>query len=174
MKTVVAPVRNFSARPQGAVISSIVIHDTATLSVESVVATFDDPDSRASAHATVDRGGTVYLHVNEAAKAWHAGRSSLWGVEDLNAISLGYELVDASEDPYPAVQIEALVELVADACVRYRAILLNRIVGHEHIATPYGRKTDPGPDFPWRSFLLRVGHHVYQRTMVPRWWERWA
>lgn len=94
--------------------------------------------------------------VPEAEQAWHAGTSVLHGIPNLNAWSIGLELVDKDDgESYPAAQMAAVAELTADICNRY-AIPLNRIIGHADIATPRGRKVDPGGDFAWDAFLLDV------------------
>ncbi len=155
------PVRNRSPRPAGAGVDAIVLHDTGSLNVEGTFAHFDDPTTEASAHLVIDRDGAVWQTVPYELKAWHAGRSSLWGRADLNLTSVGVELVDVAGDPYPDQQLGALLAVTVDLCERFPAIALNRIVGHEHVAP--GRKVDPGTDFPWRPYLIAVGHHLAAR-----------
>ncbi len=169
------PVRNHSARtPPGVAIDAIVIHDTATLDVASVLSTFDNPAEQRSSHYLLDRDGTTYRLVDPARKAWHAGTSSLWGHDDVNEFSLGIELIDVDRpapgafsigpgDTYTDAQLTALLALTVHLVVTYPAITLNRIVGHEHIAVPRGRKVDPGPDFPWREYLDAVGWQLLRR-----------
>lgn len=171
------PVRNHSARqPTGVAIDAIVLHDTATLSVPSVLATFDAVAEQRSSHYLLDRDGTTYRLVEPARKAWHAGVSSLWGRDNVNDSSLGIELVDVDRpapgaatigagETYTDAQLTALLALTVDLVVTYPAISLNRIVGHEHIAVPRGRKVDPGPDFPWREYLDAVGWHLTRRRI---------
>src|SRR5882724_11239890 len=77
------PVRNWSERrPPGVAIDCLVIHDTETLSVPSVLETFDNPREQRSAHYLIDRDGTTYRMVADDKKAWHAGRSHLAGRDD--------------------------------------------------------------------------------------------
>ena len=138
----------------------IIIHDTGGKTAESALSWFDKSESQVSSHYVTGADGVIYQCVNEEAAAWHSGRSVLYGEENVNKISIGIELVDADDkSEYPDAQIESLVELVTDICVR-RRIPLNRIVGHQHIAVPPGRKIDPGVDFPWWEFLLAVGSNV--------------
>jgi AmpD protein len=95
----------------------------------------------------------VWQLVPDTEKAWHAGESVLHGEKDCNEFSIGIEIEDMTNDPYPEPQLEAAALLVSRLCRGYK-ISLNRVVGHQHIAP--GRKVDPGPDFPWRDFLIRV------------------
>ena len=140
------PVKNQSARPPGAIVDAIIIHDTGSLNAAGTFSWFDHAASQASAHYLIDRDGSAYRLVPDARKAWHAGSSSLWGRADLNLTSIGIELVDVSADPYPMAQMGSLIALTVELCIRHKAIALNRIVGHDHIAP--GRKVDPGADFP--------------------------
>lgn len=146
-----------SPRPIGirGKISAIVLHDTGSKTAISTLTWFQDPTSQVSSHYLIDRDGAVFRCVPDAEKAWHAGWSELWGVQDVNTYSIGIELVDITNDPYPEVQLAAAVDLCAALCQEY-GIWLNRIIGHEHVALPHGRKTDPGPDFPWDRFLREV------------------
>lgn len=62
----------------------------------------------------------------------------------------GHEVM-AFWEPYPAAQIDGLKRLIAELDGRG---IPPRLVGHEEIHMPYGsgRKTDPGPLFPWHEF----------------------
>ena len=143
----------------GKTITAIVLHDTAGESAESALRWFEDPRSRVSAHLVIDRDGTITQCVPFDRRAWHAGAGVLHGEGDVNGYSIGIELVDRSDDPYPEAQLARLAEVTAELVRTYR-IPLNRIVGHQHIAMPAGRKVDPGRDFPWYDFLLSVGRLV--------------
>jgi N-acetylmuramoyl-L-alanine amidase len=149
---------NHSARPIGTVVDCIVIHDTGSHTAASTLNWFSRPESGVSAHVVIDRDGTVYRCVPDTRKAWHAGKSVLHGRENVNNFSLGVELVDVDPGPaYTALQLDAAVRWCADKVARFN-IPLNRIVGHDAVSP--GRKVDPGPDFGWRSFLLRVASAV--------------
>ena len=142
------------SRKSGSVISAIIIHDTGGKTAESALSWFERPGSGVSSHYVIGKDGVVFRCVPEDRAAWHAGVSSLFGKEQVNEFSIGLEIVDDNDaDRYPDAQLTAVVELTADLCKRY-GIPLNRVVGHQHIAP--GRKVDPGPDFPWEVFLLKV------------------
>ena len=164
MDIVVAPAhqKNFNTRPPGARVSALVYHDTGGTAA-SAVAWFQDPTSGVSAHYVVAADGRVYSCVAEDRRAWHAGGSALHGVADLNSWSVGVELEDRDDRAdYPKPQMDALLALAADLCARYR-VPLNRVVGHEHVALPRGRKVDPGPDFPWYWHLCELGRRLAAR-----------
>lgn len=146
-----SPHRSRRPRP----ISAIVIHDTGATTAASTLAWFASPQSHVSAHVVIGTDGTIYRVVPDTDAAWHAGKSSLHGVENVNAFSLGVELVnDGAGNGYPEAQLAACAAWCAAKCEEYK-IPLNRIVGHDQIARPVGRKRDPFT-YPWREFLLRV------------------
>ena len=98
---------------------------------------------------------TIYRLVDEDRRAWHAGQSFWRGDTQLNASSIGIEIVNLGDDAapglnfadYPTPQIDAVIALVRDIAARHE-IAPHRILGHSDIAPQ--RKTDPGPKFPWR------------------------
>jgi len=112
-----------------------------------------------SAHylLTDDNPPVAYRLVDENRRAWHAGASQWGAATQLNASSIGIEIVHPASQclpdgsvlqaPYPPQQIEALVQLVKAIVARHQ-IRPERILGHSDIAPQ--RKTDPGPAFPWR------------------------
>lgn len=108
-----------------------------------------------SSHYLVDRRPpTIYRLVDEDRRAWHAGVSSWQGYTNINASSIGIEIVNDGFDAstgtwqeYPEAQVQAVLALVRDI-VRRHQIRPDRIVGHSDIAPQ--RKVDPGPLFPWK------------------------
>jgi N-acetylmuramoyl-L-alanine amidase len=103
-----------------------------------------------SAHYTIDRDGTVYAHVPETERAWHAGVSCWAGERNVNARSIGIELVNPGHEfgylPFADDQIGALIEL-AHGILKSHPIPQRRVVGHSDVAP--ARKKDPGEYFPW-------------------------
>ena len=69
-------------------------------------------------------------HVADNNKAWHAGRSKLYGRSNVNAFSIGIELVNKNDgqDPYPIEQLESLAWLVNSLANKYK-ISAKRVVG---------------------------------------------
>jgi N-acetylmuramoyl-L-alanine amidase len=112
---------------------------------------------RVSSHYLVNSDPpTIYRLVDESRRAWHAGLSSWQGQTQLNAASIGIEIVHPGyrDTPsgrewydYPPAQIDAVVRLVKMIVAEHK-IRPDRIVGHSDIAPQ--RKVDPGPKFPWK------------------------
>src|SRR5262245_37372963 len=98
------PSPNYDARPRDVNIDTIVLHATVLNSLDEVIERFADPESRVSAHYTIDRDGTTIRHVAEQERAWHAGQSRMKdGRECVNDFSIGIELVNRNDglDPFP-------------------------------------------------------------------------
>lgn len=94
----------------------VVIHATEQGSVGESLATLrsSNPGGPVSAHYLVGRAGEIYQLVGEDLRAWHAG-GGRWGtITDLNSASIGIELDNDGQVPFPAVQIDALLRLLAD------------------------------------------------------------
>ena len=99
--------------------------------------------------------------VTEARRAWHAGASFWHGVRDINATSIGIEIVNPGHElgyrPFPERQIDAVIALLSDVRSRW-TVPDSRILGHSDVAP--ARKIDPGELFPWRR-LAREGHGLW-------------
>ena len=148
MTIVDTPSPNFDARSLP--ISMIVLHYTGMQDAESAIARLRAPEAKVSCHYLVAEDGTVLRMVDEAERAWHAGRSHWRSIEDVNSASIGIEIVNPGHDwgyrPFPDEQIAAVMELVADIQKRH-GITRGNIVGHSDIAP--ARQRDPGELFPW-------------------------
>lgn len=133
----------------------VVIHATESANLQSPLAWLCDPKSKVSAHYLIDKSGMVYQLVHEEDVAWHAGVSYWMGKPNVNAFSVGIELVNRNDglDPYPEPQLATCAQLVKAMCSDY-AISPMDVVGHADIAP--GRKTDPGAAFPWQAFRARL------------------
>lgn len=112
----------------------------------------DAPLSRVSAHYVVDEAGQIYSLVPEEHRAWHAGISSWEGDGDVNARSIGIEIVNGGHDfalpEFPAAQIDGVISLLKEVLDRWPDLNATRVVAHSDIAP--GRKADPGEKFPWK------------------------
>jgi N-acetyl-anhydromuramoyl-L-alanine amidase len=105
-----------------------------------------------SAHFLIRRDGELLQFVSVDERAWHAGRSSWRGRENVNDYSLGIELEGLEGEHFEAVQYERLATLLEAA--RGTLPQLAEVVGHEHVAP--GRKQDPGAGFEW----ARLDHRL--------------
>lgn len=135
----------------------VIIHHTGSSTVAQALRTLTDPGREVSAHYAIGRDGTVYQLVDERARAWHAGDSQWAGMTDLNSASLGIELDNNGTEPFPDVQISALLALLTDIQRRYH-IPTGNFLGHADIAPK--RKTDPSRYFPWQ-LLAQHGFGIW-------------
>lgn len=173
----------------------LVLHFTANGTLSGTVKWFQKQGSEASAHIIIGRDGEVVQMVPFHLRAWHCGQSRWRGLGDLNSHSVGIEMVnwgkltyrkgklvswaqevidddDAVEvmgewwQRYPGEQVEVCANLAREIV---RAYELEDVLGHNEIAIPAGRKSDPGPAFPlqqvrafcysdaedWRAFIQK-------------------
>ncbi|MDE2495504.1 MAG: N-acetylmuramoyl-L-alanine amidase [Alphaproteobacteria bacterium] len=160
------PSPNHDARPPGAPIDMLVLHYTGMKTAEEALERLCDPAAKVSAHYTVDRDGTVYAHVPEERRAWHAGVSFWAGESSVNACSLGIELVNPGHEfgyvPFTDEQIASLIDLARDILARH-PISARRVLGHSDVAP--ARKTDPGELFPWRR-LAEFGVGIWPAPRI--------
>ncbi|HUO21894.1 MAG TPA: N-acetylmuramoyl-L-alanine amidase [Caulobacteraceae bacterium] len=159
MDLIPAPSPNFDQRRGPP--DMIVLHYTGMGSGEAALQRLRDPEAKVSAHYLIEEDGRVFSLVAEERRAWHAGVSFWKGERDVNAISIGIELVNPGHEwgyrAFPEPQIEALVALLDE--VRGRWDIPNgRILGHSDVAPD--RKTDPGELFPWKA-LATAGHGLW-------------
>jgi len=101
--------------------------------------------AKVSAHFVIGKAGEVVMICPLDHVAWHAGK---W---PRNLDSFGIEVVHAGKinsrsipEPYPQVQLDALITLCAQLCVLFRIPPI-RIIGHRDIITtvcPWGLDVD--------------------------------
>ncbi len=154
-----APSPNFDARI--APPDMVVVHYTGMQSGEAALERLRDPAAKVSAHYMIGQDGGVFRLVAEEKRAWHAGVSFWKGERDINARSIGVELVNPGHEhgytPFPEPQLSALAALL-DAMRERWQIADADIVGHSDVAPD--RKVDPGERFPWRR-LAEAGHGLW-------------
>ncbi|MCA8885777.1 MAG: N-acetylmuramoyl-L-alanine amidase [Hyphomonadaceae bacterium] len=175
------PSPNFDARTYP--IDLIVLHYTGMQNAEVALARLTDPSpvagtypgpwqsedaapnaplSRVSAHYVVDEAGRIYSLVPEEHRAWHAGVASWEGEGDVNARSIGIEIVNGGHDfglpDFPDAQIDAVIALLRDIFARWPRLNAERVVAHSDVAP--ARKADPGEKFPWKR-LAEAGVSIW-------------
>ncbi len=146
------PSPNFGERRGGVRPSLIVIHYTAMESCAAARARLCDPVAEVSAHWLLSETGEVEALVEEPMRAWHAGAGAWAGISDVNSHSIGIELANRGNHPFPEPQMMALEALLRGIMARWD-IPAHRVIGHSDMAP--GRKSDPGRRFDWRRLALR-------------------
>ncbi len=168
MNIVERPSPNFNERVGVSGPDILIMHYTGMQSCQAAVTRLTDAASRVSSHYTVDEDGTIYRHVAETLRAWHAGVSHWRGETDINSRSVGIEIVNPGHEfgyrAFPAAQIDAVMKLSQSIVARHK-IPARNVIGHSDIAP--GRKADPGELFPWRQ-LAHEGLGVWVEAKAGR------
>ena len=166
------PSPNFENRPANQVIDSIVIH-TVQGSYASGIATLTDSTpplaQRVSAHYIISPTGEIAQLVDLSKRAWHATY--------YNDRSIGIEMAGYAEQAgtWTAQNLTALENLVAYLVGKYNIPVVHPsgdasaypqclytgagLVAHSQLqpgCNGYATKSDPGPYFPWTSFVQNV------------------
>jgi N-acetylmuramoyl-L-alanine amidase len=144
----VVPSPNHDARTSR--IDILLLHYTGMQTAEEALARLTDPAASVSCHYFIYEDGRIDQLVREARRAWHAGASSWKGATDINARSIGIEIVNPGHEygyrDFPDAQIDAVIKLCRDIVARH-PIRRERVLAHSDIAPT--RKKDPGEKFPW-------------------------
>lgn len=144
----------------------LVLHYTAqnfadsvqSLTGKSVSAHYLVPDPEDQTYQAAGFSGVrIFNLVDEDERAWHAGVSKWGSRNNLNDTAIGIEIVnlasgegeDITFPPFNPQQIAAVTQLAQNILQRYPDITPINVVAHSDIAP--GRKSDPGPQFPWRQ-----------------------
>jgi N-acetylmuramoyl-L-alanine amidase len=161
------PSPNHDNRGDPARIDMLVLHYTGMRNAQAALERLCDPEARVSAHYVVEENGRIWCLVPEDRRAFHAGRSCWEGESDLNAVSIGIEIVNPGHEwgyrSFPEPQMFSLERLCQDLIARH-PIPPHRVVGHSDIAPD--RKTDPGELFDWPR-LARAGIGIWPRVGPP-------
>jgi len=156
------PSPNYGERRDGARPSLVVIHYTAMHSCQAARARLCDPEAEVSAHWLISEQGEAEALVPEEARAWHAGAGYWAGLTDVNSHSIGIELANRGNHPFPEPQMQALAVLLQGIMQRWQ-IPPHRIIGHSDMAP--ARKGDPGPRFDWQR-LARQGLAIWPQGIA--------
>ena len=99
----------------------------------------------------------------EARRAWHAGAGAWRGRDDVNSRSIGIELANPGDRPFPDPQMVALERLLRGIMARWD-IPAPGVIAHSDMAP--SRKGDPGRRFDWRRLALQ-GLSVWPEPGTP-------
>ena len=138
-----APNYTISTSPRN--IEYIVITDTQEATMNSALRVFNDPSYRTSYHYLIGTGGEIERLVSEEHIAWHAGKSTWEGNQNLNRYSIGIGMIHLSSnwldltEGHPAInpeytteQLDALVILLKDILER-RELTVEAVITKEDI-----------------------------------------
>lgn len=142
---------------RGQRVELIVLHYTGMADGPSARARLCDPGAEVSAHWLVHEDGRLDPLVPEDRRAWHAGAGAWRGADDVNSRSIGIEIVNPGDAPFPAPQMAAVAALLRDIMTRH-GLRPDAVIGHSDMAP--GRKCDPGPRFDWQG-LARQGLAIW-------------
>ncbi|MCE6961362.1 N-acetylmuramoyl-L-alanine amidase [Cereibacter sphaeroides] len=154
---------NCGPRRGGARPDMVVIHYTAMASTEAARERLCDPAAEVSAHWLISERGEVLALVPEDLRAWHAGAGAWGAVTDVNSRSIGIELANLGDRPFPEPQMAALERLLESILARWQ-LAPERVIAHSDMAPE--RKCDPGPRFDWRRLAL-AGLSVWPEEREP-------
>ncbi len=146
------PSPNHDDRPAGTPIDMLILHYTGMQCAQDAIDRLRDPVARVSSHYVVDEDGSVLRLVPEVRRAWHAGASFWRGHCELNARSIGVEIVNPGHEwgyrDFPALQMAVVCDLCLAILSRH-PIPARNVVAHSDVAPD--RKEDPGEKFDWRG-----------------------
>lgn len=147
------PSPNFDDRPDDVAIDMLVFHYTGMQSAQAALQRLCDPEWQVSAHYLVEEDGTIWSLVDEGKRAWHAGVACWRGNSNINARSIGIEMVNPGHEfgycAFPDAQIAA-VQILSLGILGRHPIPARNVVGHSDVAPT--RKSDPGEFFPWAVY----------------------
>jgi N-acetylmuramoyl-L-alanine amidase len=162
------PSPNHDARPAGQAVDILLLHYTGMETAAAALERLCDPAAKVSAHYCVDEDGTITRLVDEGRRAWHAGVAAWAGASDINARSIGVELVNPGHEfgyrAFPEAQMAALIALCRDILARH-PVPAARVLGHSDVAPL--RKQDPGELFDWAR-LAGEGIGLWTDDGAPR------
>jgi N-acetylmuramoyl-L-alanine amidase len=148
--------RSHVAESQRSRVRFLILHYTVT-DVPQSLAVLTGPKASSHYLLTNDHPPRIYGLVDESRQASHAGNSQWKTYTDINASSVGIEIVNPGWTdgpngrvwyPFPQTQIDELIALARQIIKRHN-IAPENVLGHSDIAPQ--RKQDPGALFPWRQ-----------------------
>lgn len=124
-----------------------IIHDDSGASMAGTESWIMNPSAKVSYHVLIGKKGEVTQFVDFNKKAWHAGKSSWKGLNNINDYGIGVSMQNRNKEPYTEAQIAKAIEVCEVINRHYK---IEEWTGHKNISP--GRKTDPHDGFPWGKF----------------------
>lgn len=133
----------------------IVLHYDGANNETSAVNWMTNPTSKVSSDLHISKSGKVTQLAPFNKITWHVGASAWKGLVGLNKYSIGIEQQNPNaKAEWTEVQIEKCIEVCKALVKAYPSI--TEILAHSEVATPKGRKDDPGPKFPMEHVRREV------------------
>jgi N-acetylmuramoyl-L-alanine amidase len=125
----------------------IVLHYDGASNETSAINWLTDPRSKVSCDLHIAKSGKVIQMARFNQITWHVGASSRKGLTGLNKYAIGIEQQNENaQSEWTETQILKCIEVCKALVAAYPSI--TEILAHSEVATPAGRKDDPGPKFP--------------------------
>jgi|TARA_B100001059_G_C17808979_1_gene571022 N-acetylmuramoyl-L-alanine amidase len=149
-------------------IKFIIIHYTGMQSEIESINHLRNIGSKVSCHYLINRKGLIIQMVQDNKIAWHAGKSQWRNFTNLNANSIGIELVNKGHEfgyqKFTNDQLNNLIKLCKKLKRKYKIKKIN-FLGHSDIAPL--RKEDPGEKFPWEK-LSKYGLGFWYKAGIKK------
>lgn len=148
------PTENLSAGKKD--IRFIVLHYDGASNETSAVNWLTQKGSGVSCDLHIAKSGKVVQMAEFNRITWHVGASAWKGLTGLNKYAIGIEQQNVeARSEWTETQILKCIEVCKALVAAYPSI--TEILAHSEVATPAGRKDDPGPKFP----MDRVRREVF-------------
>ena len=148
-------------------VKAVVLHHTATDSIEQSLDILTNPDKGVSCHVLIDKDGTRYVLAPPDSITWHAGRSRLNGRENVNRFAIGIEFQgNTVEEPLTEAQIQSAIDYLLPILDEYK-ITDDNIVTHEQIRANY-IKAHPRTKTPKKVDVTLDEHTRFMQALQVR------
>lgn len=118
-------------------VQGIVLHHTATLTVDQSLHILAGKGTGRSTHVLIDYDGTRYILAQPEARTCHAGYSQMEGREWCNNFTIGIEFQGSTDlVPLTGRQIASAVEYIEPLMKKYH-IPIEKIMTHEMVRDAY-------------------------------------
>lgn len=155
-------VRNRSSRSGNAKPVRVVMHTTESHNrggrsdVDAIRDYFNNPSVQASSHVIVDMEGHSTTCVPDDEKAWTQAA--------YNSTSLSIEHIGTSAgNEWTLAGLKKSAKFTAYWCRKYdipvKRSVSHGICAHSDLGAAGGNHNDPGPNFPWKRYLLLVAYY---------------